>query len=430
MPFIQTSEEIRKSSKIKVKGFVAPDYRKYSLLNVSSTILSFYGVSPLHPPLPKNIIKGQLDDVNKIVILLIDALGYNQFEYYLKVSEDKFSRTFIEAGNLAALTSTFPSTTTTAYTTLHSELSPQEHGMPGLFLYLKELRVVADMIELKPAGDYMPQRLLNMGFNPDSFINTNLIFEKLKKRGIISYVISKKHFMRSGLSRMLHRGANYVPYISLSDMMVSLRRVLEKNKGKNAYIFVYWYNFDGICHLCGPNSEEAMLELKMLFSSLKEIVLERISPQIARETTLIIIADHGQTRVSSRKAVNLAKHPNLLKKLVIPFAGDPRAAYLYVKPNKLDEVKKYIADKFGGAFFAIESEKALKMGLFGVGKVKDETYDRIGDLILISKGKSAFFYPYSEYMTQFSFKGFHGGLTEDEMLVPFICAKMDKIRDF
>ncbi|MEM3047361.1 MAG: alkaline phosphatase family protein, partial [Candidatus Bathyarchaeia archaeon] len=68
--------------------------------------------------------------------------------------------------------------------------------------------------------------------------------------------------------------------------------------------------------------------------------------------------------------------------------------------------------------------EALKMGLLGVGKPRQATYDRIGEMLLLPCGNRMFVYPYTKEETEFKVKGFHGGLTEEEMLVPLLYAKL------
>jgi len=113
--------------------------------------------------------------------------------------------------------------------------------------------------------------------------------------------------------------------------------------------------------------------------------------------------------------------------LTIPFAGDPRAAYLYIKPNKLHRVKEYFPKHFHDSFNVLESSRAFDMGLFGLGKAKKEAQDRIGDIIVVSRDESTIYYPYTQEEKEFSYAGFHGSLTEEEMLIPFFCVKMKGI---
>ncbi len=409
----------------KIEGLITPFYEKLSILNVSSSILSFFEVRPEHSALP--VALSEFADSNKLVVLLVDALGYNQLNFFMEKNDAKPLRELAEKGTFSVLTSTFPSTTTTAHATLHTGLSPQEHGLMGLFLFLKELRVVADMIEFKPVGETRRDMIFDMGFNPEQFFPAETIFEKLRQKQVSSCVVMRRSFIKSGLSTLFFRDVEFVPYVSLSDMFVLLRKTVERNLGERTYVFAYWPLLDAVSHLSGPYSEEARAEIRLFCRSLKEEFLEKLSPRAAQETVLMLTADHGQAAISREKAVNMKKHPCLLRNLTIPFAGDPRAAYLYIKHNKIHRVKEYFPKHFHDSFNVLESSRAFDMGLFGLGKAKKEAEDRIGDVIVVSRDESTIYYPYSQEEKEFSYAGFHGSLTEDEMLIPFFCVKMKGI---
>jgi predicted AlkP superfamily pyrophosphatase or phosphodiesterase len=210
-------------------------------------------------------------------------------------------------------------------------------------------------------------------------------------------------------------------------MFVLLRKTLEEVPvGQEAYFFVYWPLLDGVAHFSGPYSDEVAAEIKMLNFLLKEEFLTKLSPELAKETELVLTADHGQATLSREKCINMENHPNLLQNLIIPFAGDIRAAYLYVKPNKMSQVKQYFCQHFESLFHVMESPEALKSGLFGLGEARRETYDRIGDLIAVSKDGSSIYYSYLQDI-EIRYLGFHGGLTQDEMLIPLLCARISQI---
>lgn len=73
----------------------------------------------------------------------------------------------------------------------------------------------------------------------------------------------------------------FVPYISLSDMLVLLRKTLERRIEKSAYVSVYWPHLDGISHFSGPYSEEALAELRVFSRSFEEEFIRKISPKVA-----------------------------------------------------------------------------------------------------------------------------------------------------
>lgn len=421
-------KEIR--AKSKLEGFITPFYKKYCLSNVASTVLSLFDINlPGHPPLPPELIKSQVDGCNKVILLLIDAFGFNQF---LRVSKDA-GLVFNELKNNGVffpITSTFPSTTTTTLTTVNTGLTPQEHEMLGYIMYLREFGVVGNMIyfnELYPEFKDRKNQLFELGLDPKTFLGVRTVYERLSDQGIASNVITGKYFKNSGLSLMHHKGASFKPYVSSSDMFVRLRKCLELKPAEKSYTFVYWGATDGIAHEYGPYSDEFAAEIRNISYSFRTEFIEKLGREIAKQTLLMVTADHGQAYSPSKNIILTSDHSSLRKKFLIPPTGDSRAAYVYVKPGKLEAVRKYFENSFGDNLVVLDSKEALKDGFFGLGEPREDVYDRIGDLIIVSRSDHGFAHPYSGDKDDFPKTGSHGGLTEDEMLIPFFCVRLSNL---
>ncbi|MCP8321137.1 MAG: alkaline phosphatase family protein, partial [archaeon] len=335
------AEEVEREikSKSKLKGFVTPFYEKYSIYNIPTTILSIFQANiSRRGTIPKEIIEDHLDGVNKIVLLVVDSMGYKNF--LNPPIKDSTLKILSDNSKIIPITSTFPSTTTTALTTINTGVTPQEHGMIGYTMYLKEYGLIANMVDFTPAYDYKWGILLEMGLDPKEFLGVETVYEILNKKGIKPYVITRHK--DSGLSRMLCSGAKISSYINSSDLFVILRKLLESKVNEESYICAYWDLLDAISHLHGPSSEEALAELKSFLYSYKSEFIDRLRPEVAKETLLMIIADHGQSEVLEENTIFASDHPELMNKLWIPPTGDSRAAFLYVKQGEIDEVRDYI----------------------------------------------------------------------------------------
>jgi len=109
--------------------FVYPQYKKNCISKIPSTILHLFEgenektASPL-----ENAVKlSSPEKVNKVVLLVIDGFGFNQFLNHYK--GNRFLASLTNKGQVFPLTSVFPSQTTNALTTLNTGLTPQEHGL-------------------------------------------------------------------------------------------------------------------------------------------------------------------------------------------------------------------------------------------------------------------------------------------------------------
>ena len=100
--------------------------------------------------------------------------------------------------------------------------------------------------------------------------------------------------------------------------------------------------------------------------------------------------------------------------------GENRLAFLYIKPGKTEAVKEYIQAEWPEQFTLIDPEAAVNSGLFGPGEVHPGIYDRLGDLIAAARGNAFWWWANKEN----PLIGRHGGLSEEEMLVPFLTARL------
>jgi len=392
-----------------------PDWDR-SLVNVPATILKIFGREPPHPSLPRELLP-DLGGVRKVILLIIDALGWEQLRPLLEDGNLIFSR-LADEGRLCRLTSVLPSTTAAALATLATGLAPAEHGLLGYRLYLKEFGLIANMIRLSPEGIKRFDLLLELGLKPRRFFPARTIYELLAP-DVKSYTILKLAFWGSGLSHFLYRGSEAVPHIGSSDMFVRMRELLEGSQDGPLFVGAYWDAVDGISHLYGPTKEELAAEVRQLSFSLEEF-LNRLSSRAARDALLLITADHGQVEVRQEEIFSITRHPRLARSLLLPPTGDFRASYLHLRQGELEPIKRYLR-RYRDRLIAIDSEEAIDAGLFGPSAaIKDGWRPRIGDLLLLPRERGFIFYPYDGFLL----KGYHGGLSSQEMGVPLFAVRL------
>lgn len=404
--------------------FVIPNYEGLSIANVPATLLSLFSIDlpDNYPtPLPEVFLGDRLDGIENVILLIIDALGYRRLREILEGDATLFLNRLVERGQYFPLTSVFPSTTTAAITTFATGLPPQAHGLVGYRLYLKEFGSLANMIRLSPVGQKQIDRLDELGFRPERFLGVRTIAEILVTHGVDAYLIIRREYISSGLSRMLYGGATaLLPAASAADMFVATRTLLEAQRGRRTFVTLYWEAVDAIAHRDGPDAKAITAEVRNLSYSLETELVARLSPKILARTLLVVTADHGQTEVSAEEAIRVARYPRLKQVLLMPPAGEYRAAYLYAKQGKSGSLKRYLTSRFNDRLTVLDAETALADGLFGIGASDSKTRDRIGDLIVIAHGPHTFYYPYGP----FDMRGMHGSLTPDEMLVPLLWVRL------
>jgi hypothetical protein len=405
--------------------FVMPHYEGLSLANLPATIAALLGADlpGAAPPLPADLWADMAPGVRRVVLVLLDAVGYLRLCRLLEADESLSFAHLARQGRLIPLTSVFPSTTTTALATLWTGRTPAEHGLVGYALFLQEYGVVADMLSLEPMRGQGRETLVDWGLEPEKFLPVPGLAGLLAPQGITCRLLIHQQYVDSPLSLMLHRGvAERRGYISSSDMWVSIRHMLAQYRGERLLLVAYWGGVDGIAHVYGPTAETWPAEIRNLAFSLEREFLQPLPPADREGTLLVITTDHGQVFAPPERAVLLTKHPPLWRALVLPPSGDSRAAYLHVRHGQADVVWAYLEEQLAGRFVVLDSKVALEAGLLGKGGITPETPSRIGDLIALARGEASLHWGYREPKLW----GRHGGLTPEEMLVPLLMVRLDE----
>ena len=402
---------------------VSPQYQGYSILNIPATAASLLNTPGFtSAPLAQEIMSPIQGDVKNIIVILLDALGYLQFKNWLAEKPDLIWNQLQIDGILAPLTSICPSTTCAAITSFWTDTSPIQHGIMGYEMWLKEYGIIANMIEHKPITYRAPGGNLSLaGFDPETFLTVSSITDQYHQSGVEVHAFQHYAIINSGLSRMFMRDANRHGISTASDMWISIRQLLETHQETRKYIWVYWDKLDSISHFHGPESERAQAELTTFSKSFEDYFLTELDPAIKKDTLVILTADHGQiTTERDNGHFHLVNYPEFTEMLTLKPTGENRLAYLHIKPGKVEDVKAYIQKTWPDQFELIDPQQAVNAGLFGPGKPHPEIYNRIGDLIAAAKGNAYWWWANKDN----PLIGRHGGLSEAEMLVPFLAARL------
>ncbi len=414
-------------------GFLMPHYDGLSIANVPATVAMMLGAPfpDLAPPLPQELWADLAEGVRRIVLVLLDAVGYRAF---LQALDDDGSLVFhrlVEAGRLIPLTSTFPSATMAALTTLWTGQPPAVHGYLGTKLWLYEQGAVGDMIRLSPAATKVPGLLLQWGLKLDHFVPVPGLGQRLQERGIVTHSLTYVGYLEGGLNELFLRGvADSVGYFHATDMWVDLRQMLAAHQDAPLFLNVYWAGPDSIGHLYGPDSPQWEAELRSLSWVLERELLRDLSLSERAGTLLILMADHGQVSTPPEAIVWMEDHPELEEMLLIPPTGEARAAYLHARQGAVEEVRAYLQERLADQFVVVEAPQALEAGLFGRGNGSEGwargVPRRIGDLLALAQGGAQLMVKRREEEPHL-LRGHHGSLTPEEMLVPFLMVRLEAL---
>jgi predicted AlkP superfamily pyrophosphatase or phosphodiesterase len=357
----------------------------------------------------------------KVILILIDALGLERLLSLVKAGSLPVWEKLAERGILAPLTSIAPSTTASALSSLWTGTGVAEHGIVGYEMWLKEYGMVVNAILHAPMsfqGDV--GSLPKAGFNPKTFLEPNLLGTHLTDHGIQVYAFQHHSITRSGLSQMLLQDVSVRPFRTQSDLWVNARSVLENTPQNRKFIWIYWGEVDYLSHNYGPDDDRTISELVNFSISFEHLFLNQLKPEIKSNTLLLMMADHGQIKTQPDPHYDLRNHPNLVRRLHMMPTGENRLAYLFLRPGQGEAAREYIDRTWPEQFSFLDPIFAVESGLFGPGEFHSRLYDRLGDLIIVSKSEAYLWWS----VKPDHLLGRHGGLSADEMLIPFLAVEL------
>lgn len=358
-----------------------PDY-KNGLTSVMSSIQKYFGVESNHPSL--YILDKYLNQTKykNVVLVLFDGFGYNILRKNSKHCE------FLNKHLISVISSTFPSTTMAARTTIESGLNPIEHGWLGWNMYFKKF---------------------------DEVITLSKNYVKGTKKKITDYHIAKTLLgYKSVVDKMGEANncnSNKVTLYSTdkNNSFYKVRKNIKKVLNNNYRNYVYFYcdEPDHTFHKYGCNSKQALRKIRKINKEFKRLCYS------LKDTLVIALADHGHLDI---EYITLTDYPEILKMLKGDVSIDCRACSFRVKDEYKKEFPTALKNVLKDDFIILSGKEVHDKRLFGTGKENNYYFDALGDYFAIGITNKAIRSDDKVNMHKSS----HSGITEDEMLVPLI----------
>ncbi len=339
------------------------------------------------------------------VLVVIDGLGY---EYLMQHGKESVFNKHIKG----KITSVFPATTASGITTFLTGVAPQQHAITGWFMYLKELGIVSKILPFMPRSGGLPFSLTQV--DPKIIFNLESIFDKIS---CDSYYVIYEGLLRTDYTSVIGKRAKGIGYETLTDFLKKIKETITLSNNKK-YIYAYWHEFDALCHRHGTKSAEVFSHFKQLEKNIRSF-LESIK---GTNTTVIITSDHGIINTEESRVIKLNEHPQFAVTLTLPLCGEPRVAYCYVRPSRVNDFEKYVRETFKDICEVHRGEELIKNNYFGLFEPHTKLFDRIGDYVLIMKENYVIRDVVAGERMHYHV-GNHGGVSKEEMFVPLIFIK-------
>ena len=322
-----------------------------------------------------------------VVLLVIDGLGWHQLRRHRSLAPTLAAATDAST----PVTTVAPSTTSTALTSLTTGATPGEHGLVGYRVptrlgLLNALRWRAggkDARHAVPADELQPV---------------------VPFCGRSAAAVTREEFRHGGFTAAHLRGGAFRGW-SNPDGLVSA--VCDAVAQRFPLVLAYYDSLDKIAHEfgLGPEYRAVLAGVEQLAAALRAA--------LAPEVPLVVTADHGVVEVLEPPITVDAD----IVALASGWSGEARMLWLHARSGAaadlLDACSRYESTAEAAPLSRVLDERWLGQHVTAAAR------DRLGDVVLVPRGLSAFTMP-DEDVPHHPLIGRHGGLTAEEMLVPLV----------
>lgn len=400
---------------VEEDGYHFPDYGGRCVASVPETLLSLVADEFGHR-LPADVFDGVDTDVSQVVFVLLDGLGWDQ--YQRDADYAPFLDTLDAKGAVSPLTSVYPSETAAAITTVHSGLPPSQHGLLGWYQYLEEYD---ELIQTLPFTTLDDTPLTERYEEADREVLND--GEPLSPR-VDDAGVDAHRYQPAAFDPETEAATDH-PYRNVADAAAELRLDLDAAVADGegpAYRYLYIPEIDSIAHHVGTEHDRYEAQVRAVTEALRYELLDRLTDAAAAETLLAVSADHGHINTDPETNISLEETAAWAQVGDRKPTGSPRNVQFHVDDPAT--VAAALHEEFGDDVRTFTRAEYLDRELFGPGSC--ETFEkRAPDLVAVHREKGMWW----DWEPATDFVGMHGGLSREEMVVPFAVGRVADLRE-
>ena len=425
---------------------VRPLYGTYCFSRIPWTIEAALTGEPNPRTLPPDTLGALADRPDTVVVLFVDAFGWRFFEEFAE-STPALAR-FLRDGTVSKLTSVFPSTTSAHVACLHSGLTPAESGIYEWYQYEPAVGAMIAPLLSSRAGD---KGRNGLDLPPGTLFDGETLHERLAARGVRSISVTPAEFTPSPFNDAFTRGTVEVPWKGLARGLNALARAVASPAGPEPrMIHDYYGGVDRIAHRSGPVSPELRETVRRFFAELERRFFRVLlgetegasgsgrsepgatgpeSPPGRKptgRTCVVLTADHGMMGHDPARAVYLNRVLPEVERWMergpggqpkVP-AGSPRDFFLHLREDSFAEALGAIRDALADVAEVRPVRDLVAAGYFGDALPSRRFRDRVGNAVILPRpGRAVWWYEEGRFESRHP--GDHGGLSPEEMEIPF-----------
>ena len=365
--------------------FVSPRYRDRSLSDLLPSVAGAMGVAGYDN-------RFALPTARRYVVVMVDGLGWHLLRQH--AADAPYLSSMLSAQS--PLTCGVPSTTASSLTSLGTGLTPGEHGLVGYTSRIPGTNRLLNALKWDPDVD------------PLVWQSQPTMFERLGSDGIRVAAANRASFRGSGLTVSSQRGA---AFHAADTAWERLAVVTELAEPADSLVYAYESTLDHIGHGSGCTSQRWLDQLTTIDADLR-----RLRENLPADAVLIVTGDHGMVDVDDSGRLDVDDEPELLDGVAL-MGGEARLRHLYCRAGAVADVAGRWATTLGDRAVVMTQATAEAAGWFG--EIRPQIRARIGDVVVASTARYAVL-SRQQFPIETKLVGFHGSLTEAEMLIPLL----------
>jgi hypothetical protein len=373
-----------------------PDASVPNSVDLSRALARIGGVPLDAPSAGERAIGDAIGEADHVVFVLADGLGMNLVDSLPDGS--LFRRSLV-----MELRAVFPSTTAAALTSLASGVWPAEHAVLSWWLHLPEAGVTATILPFVERWTRRP--LGELGVDVGCAFPAPALMARYTR---MAHTYMPQAIASTTYSRYWSADAATTPWTTLDDATAAISARIASAVGAT-YTYFYIPHVDATEHDHGPHAREVRNAVLSV-----EAAVARIAAELRGRARIVVSADHGvlETPQDARHVVATSED---LPELRFPRTGEPRVPFFHVRDGQHERFAARFRERFGASFALLTIDEADDLRLFGPTPMTDVARARVGDFIAVGDGPDVIALAVEERM-----RGYHAGLSPDEMRIPLI----------
>lgn len=376
-----------------------------NIVDLARALASLNNADGIPPTSNSNALQTLIGPADHYVFVLVDGLGMNFIE---NLQGD----TFLASHLATELRTVFPSATAVALTSFATGEWPGAHAVMGWWVHLKQINASAAIIQFVTRSNRIP--LAKLGVKVEQAFPIPSLMNDMRRNALALFPERIADTTYSNYFSGYRITAGYRSLQNAVDQIVARIRVADAP----TYTYLYTHRVDSAAHEYGTGHREVEVALTELDGEMR-----RLHDALGDRIRIVLSADHGFLDVPVQMRHQIKASDPLMSLLQCPPSGDARVLYLHVRDDAHAKVREYFGKRFGERFFIVSADEAEQLELFGPSPLSPTARNRLGDLIVISKGVDVIEYRPSGVLSRvLTDAAHHSGLTPEEMRVPLVIA--------